>query len=145
MLVVDLHAVDPECLGAGVKAGHQVPWVAVFLIAGVAEIGADEDGGEVGEFREEVFDDGAAIEFEAVVVEDGGVAGEEAAEVLVADGAGGDALGHILRGDAAVTAAGGVEDVLREDGIAGEVLGAEELSSEINGADGAGLGHGGGV
>jgi hypothetical protein len=25
------------------------------------------------------------------------------------------------------------------------VLGAEELSSEINGADGAGLGHGGGV
>jgi prevent-host-death family protein len=38
-------------------------------------------------------------------------------------------------------ASGGVEDVLCEDGIAGQVLGAEKFSGEVNRADGTWLVH----
>jgi hypothetical protein len=142
-LLVDVHAIDPDGGGAGVKAGHEVPGIARFLVAGVAEIGPDEDGGDVGEFGEEVLDDGAAIEFQAVVMEEGGIACEEGAQVLIANGGGRSALGEILGEEAAETAGGEAQDVIGEGGVAGEVLGGEEFACEVDGAGGMRLGHAG--
>jgi hypothetical protein len=85
---VEAETVEDDVGGAGVETRHEVPRVAA-LVAAVAEVAAQNHGRDVGELREHEFDDGAGIEFGAVVVEKAEVALEERADVLIADGLGG--------------------------------------------------------
>ena len=51
------------------------------MFAWCESLRSQDDGGDVGEFGDHVFDDSAGVEFGAIVDEEGEVAGEEGAEV----------------------------------------------------------------
>jgi hypothetical protein len=55
------------------------------VVAGAPNVGAQNDGRDIGEFREHEFDHGAAVEIAAVKVEQGKIGRDQLAQVVVAD------------------------------------------------------------
>src|SRR5690606_39144715 len=69
--------------GASRKAGrHDIPWL-VAVIAGLAAIGAQQDGGDVREFGHHELDHRAAVQVGAVETEKRKIAGHERVKVEV--------------------------------------------------------------
>src|SRR5688572_19742989 len=116
------------------KTRHQIPWLGA-MIPGITNIGAEQDGGDVGKLCEHELNHRAAVEVGPVEIEQREITGDQRAKIVIANGApiAAAQLEKILRQHATISPVRLLIDRLGEPGIPDEMLQRKKFAADIHG------------